>query len=56
MTHDETAPVSPDVSVHMDDVDACHAAAAQAGAGIVCPLTVEPWGVRRFSSATLMDK
>jgi uncharacterized glyoxalase superfamily protein PhnB len=48
MTHDATAPLSPGVSVHVDDVDACHAAAAQAGAEIVCPLTAEPWGVRRF--------
>lgn len=48
MTHDATAPVIPDVSVHVDDVDACHAAALQAGAEIVYPLTAEPWGVRRF--------
>ena len=27
MTHDATAPVIPDVSVQVDDVDACHAAA-----------------------------
>ena len=54
MTHDATASAIPDVSVHVDDVDACHAAAAQAGAEIVYPLTVEPWGVRRFSSVTLM--
>jgi uncharacterized glyoxalase superfamily protein PhnB len=48
MTHDATAPVIPDVPVQMDDVDACHAAAVQAGAQIVCPLTLEPWDVRRF--------
>lgn len=48
MTHDATAPVIPDVSVQVDDVDACHAAAVQAGAEIVYPLTLEPWGVRRF--------
>ena len=48
MTHDATAPVIPDVSVQVDDVDACHAAAVQAGAEIVCPLTLEPWDVRRF--------
>ncbi len=40
MTHDATAPVIPDVSVQVDDVDACHAAAVQAGAEIVYPLTV----------------
>jgi uncharacterized glyoxalase superfamily protein PhnB len=48
MTHDATAPVIPDVSVQVDDVDACHAAAVQAGAEIACPLTLEPWDVRRF--------
>ena len=37
MTHDATAPVIPDVSVQVDDVDACHAAAVQAGAEIVYP-------------------
>jgi hypothetical protein len=35
MTHDATAPVIPDVSVQVNDVDACHAAAVQAGAEIV---------------------
>jgi hypothetical protein len=54
MTHDATAPY-PRCLVHVDDVDACHPAAAQAGAGIVCPLTVEPWGVHPFSPATLTD-
>ena len=48
MTHDETAPVIPEVSIQVDDVDACHAAAVRAGAEIVHPLTDEPWGVRRF--------
>ena len=32
MAHDATAPVIPDISVPVDDVDACHAAAVQAGA------------------------
>jgi catechol 2,3-dioxygenase-like lactoylglutathione lyase family enzyme len=48
MTHDETAPVIPDVSIQVDDVDAAYAAAVQAGAEVVHPLTNEPWGVRRF--------
>lgn len=48
ITHDATAPVVPSASVEVDDVDACHAAAVQAGADIVHPLTDEPWGVRRF--------
>jgi catechol 2,3-dioxygenase-like lactoylglutathione lyase family enzyme len=48
MTHDATAPVIPSISIQVDDVDACHAAAIRAGAEIVHPLTDEPWGVRRF--------
>ena len=48
MTHDESAPVIPEASIEVDDVDACHAAAVNAGAEIVHPLTDEPWGVRRF--------
>ena len=48
MTHDATAPVVPDVSVEVDDVDAAHEAARRSGAEIVHPLTDEPWGVRRF--------
>ncbi len=48
MTHDQTAPVVPDVSIQVDDVDAAYAAAVGEGAEIVHPLTDEPWGVRRF--------
>jgi catechol 2,3-dioxygenase-like lactoylglutathione lyase family enzyme len=48
MTGDATAPVAPDVSVEVDDVDAVHAAAVARGDEIVHPLTDEPWGVRRF--------
>ncbi len=48
MTHDQTAPVIPDASIQVDDVDGCHAAAVRAGAQIAYPLTDEPWGVRRF--------
>lgn len=48
MTHDETAPIVPDVSVEVDDVDAAYAAAVDEGAEIVHPLTDEAWGVRRF--------
>jgi hypothetical protein len=48
MTHDATAPVIPDVPVQVHDVDACHAAAVQAGAEIACHLTPEPRDVRRF--------
>ncbi|MFD3994856.1 VOC family protein [Streptomyces sp. NPDC058583] len=48
MTHDLTAPVAPDLSVEVDDVDAVYATVRASGAEIVHPLTDEPWGVRRF--------
>ena len=48
MREDASAPVRPDVSVEVDDVDAAHAAAQRLGCEIVHPLTDEPWGVRRF--------
>ncbi|WP_182348262.1 VOC family protein [Tomitella gaofuii] len=48
MTTDATAPVNPDVSVFVDDVEAAHAAAVASGLKIVHPLSTEPWGVRRF--------
>jgi catechol 2,3-dioxygenase-like lactoylglutathione lyase family enzyme len=48
MLADATAPVQPDVSIEVDDVDAAHAAALRLGYEIVHPLTDEPWGVRRF--------
>ncbi|WP_375002560.1 VOC family protein [Aeromicrobium sp. CTD01-1L150] len=48
MTADATAPVNPDVSVFVDDVDGAHAAAVASGVEVVHPLTTEPWGVRRF--------
>ncbi|MBA2350126.1 MAG: VOC family protein [Solirubrobacterales bacterium] len=48
MSHDATAPVVPDASIEVDDVDAAHRAAVARGAEIVHPLTDEPWGVRRF--------
>lgn len=48
ISEDASAPVVPDVSVEVDDVDAAHAAAVEAGCEIVHPLTDEPWGVRRF--------
>ena len=48
MTHDQTAPVVPDMSVEVDDVDAVHAAMRESGAEIVHPLQDEEWGVRRF--------
>lgn len=48
MTRDASAPVDPDVSIEVTDVDAAFAAMRDAGAPIVHPLTDEPWGVRRF--------
>lgn len=45
---DARAPVHPDVSIEVDDVDAVHAAVVASGAEIVHPLQDEPWGVRRF--------
>ncbi|MFD7612906.1 VOC family protein [Streptomyces sp. NPDC059828] len=48
MTGDRTAPVTPDMSVEVDDVDAAYAAVRDGGAEIVHPLQDEEWGVRRF--------
>ncbi|MGK5550356.1 VOC family protein [Actinomadura kijaniata] len=48
MTCDKTAPVTPDMSVEVDDVDAVYAAVRRSGAEIVHPLQDEEWGVRRF--------
>lgn len=48
MREDATAPVRPDASIEVDDVDAAHAAAQRLGCEIVHPLTDEAWGVRRF--------
>jgi catechol 2,3-dioxygenase-like lactoylglutathione lyase family enzyme len=42
------APVHPDVSLEVGDVDEVYRKAEAAGAEIVHPLTDEPWGVRRF--------
>ncbi|MFC7341838.1 VOC family protein [Saccharopolyspora griseoalba] len=48
MSQDATAPMCPDISIEVDDVDAAHATAVEQGRVIVHPLTDEPWGVRRF--------
>ncbi|MDL4815235.1 VOC family protein [Actinomadura opuntiae] len=48
MSADKTAPVNPDISVEVDDVDAAYAAMRERGAEIVHPLQDEEWGVRRF--------
>lgn len=48
MTSDKTAPVTPDMSVEVDDVEAAYAVMRDSGAEIVHPLQDEEWGVRRF--------
>ena len=48
VTRDATAPETPAVSVHADDVDAAYAEALDRGYTVVHPLTTEAWGVRRF--------
>ncbi|WP_449065151.1 VOC family protein [Planomonospora algeriensis] len=48
MAADKTAPVAPDMSIEVDDVDAAYAAMLGSGAEIVHPLQDEEWGVRRF--------
>ncbi|MEV0011232.1 VOC family protein [Streptomyces sp. NPDC051840] len=48
MTDDRTAPVTPDLSIEVDDVDTAYAAMRDSGAEIVHPLQDEEWGVRRF--------
>jgi uncharacterized glyoxalase superfamily protein PhnB len=48
MAQDRTAPVTPDLSIEVADVDAAYAAMRERGAQIVHPLTDEEWGVRRF--------
>ncbi|MFD3560293.1 VOC family protein [Streptomyces sp. NPDC058686] len=48
LTHDATAPVIPDLSVEVEDVDAVYAQVRASGAEIVHDLRDEEWGVRRF--------
>jgi catechol 2,3-dioxygenase-like lactoylglutathione lyase family enzyme len=45
---DAAAPVVPDMSVEVEDVDAVYADVVASGAEIVYPITDEEWGVRRF--------
>ncbi|WP_344681705.1 MULTISPECIES: VOC family protein [Actinomycetes] len=59
MTQDASAPVNPQASVFVDDVEDAYRLAQEAGLEIVHPLTVEAWGVRRFfyrdSSGTVVN-
>jgi predicted enzyme related to lactoylglutathione lyase len=45
---DTSAPVVPQITVEVADVNAIHAEAVRRGLDIVHALTDEPWGVRRF--------
>jgi catechol 2,3-dioxygenase-like lactoylglutathione lyase family enzyme len=45
---DATAPISPNVTIEVDDVDAVHARALAGGHEIVYGPADEPWGVHRF--------
>ncbi|GAA3992214.1 VOC family protein [Streptomyces marokkonensis] len=47
-TEERTAPVAPDLSVEVEDVDAVYAQVAVSGAEIVREPRDEEWGVRRF--------
>jgi len=48
VTRDATAPEDSVMTIKVDDVEAAHAEAQRRGYEIVHPLTVEPWGIRRF--------
>ena len=48
VSQDGTAPVNPQVTVKVDDVEDAYADALRRGYEIVHPLTTEPWGIRRF--------
>ncbi|MFH0518834.1 VOC family protein [Streptomyces sp. M41] len=47
-TEERTAPVVPDFSVEVEDVDAVYARVVASGAEVVRELREEEWGVRRF--------
>ncbi|MFE6623229.1 VOC family protein [Streptomyces sp. NPDC008086] len=47
-TEERTAPVVPDLSVEVEDVDAVYAQVVASGAEIVREIRDEDWGVRRF--------
>ncbi|RCV53309.1 VOC family protein [Marinitenerispora sediminis] len=48
VSRDPTAPVCPDMSVEVTDVDAVYQAVLDSGAEILRPPADEEWGVRRF--------
>lgn len=48
ISSDAQAPVTPDLSIEVEDVDAVHERAVAVGYEIVYSPADEPWGVRRF--------
>ena len=48
LRQDASAPVVPQITIEVVDVDAVHAEAVRRRLELVYPLTDEPWGVRRF--------
>jgi catechol 2,3-dioxygenase-like lactoylglutathione lyase family enzyme len=48
LRQDASAPVVPQITIEIVDVDAVHAEAVRRRLELVHPLTNEPWGVRRF--------
>jgi len=52
LREDASAPVVPQLTVEVADVDAVHAQAVRRGLAIVHPLTDEPWGCGASSSRT----
>ncbi len=48
VTEDATAPETPVLSVHVEDVEGAYQEARKLGYEIVHPLTTELWGVYRF--------
>ena len=48
ITSDLTAPIHPDLTIEVENVDELHNEAVRRGLAIVYPLTKEQWGVLRF--------
>jgi catechol 2,3-dioxygenase-like lactoylglutathione lyase family enzyme len=45
---DDSGNVQPQITIEVEDVDRAHAKAVERSLEIVYPLTIEPWGVKRF--------
>ena len=45
---DDSGNVQPQITIEVEDVDRAHAKAVERRLKIVYPLTIEPWGVKRF--------